>query len=169
HHAARRGRKENLVRLTSLVGRDLADPGGDAEIATDLNDRLARDPFQHSGVRRDDDAVNHHKDIEARTFRDVAVAVEQEREVGSPIERFELASREVGPMEVLRGGIDGARWYAQRLGDDEVTPALLDLGAHDPDPGNSEGGNVVAGMHGMIRLARGWTTSEAIHRDIGVF
>src|ERR1700683_3892134 len=72
-------------------------------------------------------------------------------------------------MEILRGGINGIGRYAQGLGDDEMTPALLDFGTHHPDPRNGEGTDVVAGMDGMIGHAGRGATSEAIHRHIGVF
>src|ERR1700677_368779 len=169
HHAAGCGGEEVLAGLTGLAGGDLADPGGNAKVCADLNHGFAGDPFQHTGIRRDHDAVDHYEDVEARAFRDVAVAVEQQREISPPIERFELAAGEVSPMEVLCGRIDGVWRYAQGLSDDEMTPSLLDFGAHDPDPGNGEGCDVIARMDRGIGFAGRRTASQAVHRDIGVF
>ena len=167
HDAAGGRREEDLVGVAGLVRGDAADLARDAEFVAQLEHAAAGDALQHAGVGRDDGAVDHHEDIVAGALRDVAVGVEQEAELGMPVERLELAAGEVGPVEVLRGRVDGVGRDAAGLRDGEMGAALLRFGAHDPDPGDGEGGDVVARIGGMVRLARRWTAAQAIHGDIG--
>ena len=107
HEARGRARQEDLVGDQQVERREALDRRRDAQLAADLEDRLAGDPFKDAALRRDHDPVAHREQVVAGRLADEAVLVEQQRLVGRGIDRLDLGEHEVQVVEVLHPRIEG--------------------------------------------------------------
>ncbi len=155
HDAAGRGRQEDLVRLAQLRRRQRADV--EAECRAPAHSSWTESRVMPSSEPRS--GVATAPSVTAKTLKPGPSVTKPSRssrtQLSAPRSSASNRPRVRSPQwKFLTLGSTELVGDARRLRDDEMSAARLHLGRDDPDPGDREGGDVVAAIDGMARQVR---------------